>query len=110
MEALILKRPGLPRELLSRRGLLAKEVDAVASLPRNTFRQACTQKVNEFTRRFCHSFKPSHVDPLLCRSGETSGRPFRGSACAQCQLGQFSSNLVFIGQITSAPAQPQLTR
>ena len=105
-----LPRPVLPRELTSPESDLTKLVIFAGDMrPDEPNRQVIVAKTRDFLRRACHSYRPSFGNlEVLCRSGEDSqGKPYRGEACAQCQVGQFFRNQVFMGTIAPTPPRPQ---
>ena len=106
-----LPRPVLPRELTSPESDLTKLVIFAGDMrPDEPNRQVIVAKTRDFLRRACHSYRPSFGNlEVVCRSGEDNqGKPYRGDACAQCQVGQFSSSMVFVGAIAPAPRRPQV--
>ena len=97
-----LPRPVLPMELLNRESDLGLLVTFAGDMtPEDPNRQAVVAKTRNFLRRACHNYRPSFGNlEVICRSGEDSqGKPYRGEACAQCQVGLFSANMVFVGEI-----------
>lgn len=105
-----LHRPALPKELRNPESELSQLVNLVGDLRVGTdLAHAGEKKTRDFIRRACHSYKPSTQDMhhILCRSGEVNGQPYRGEACAQCHVGMFTKNLVFLGEIHPSAKAPQ---
>jgi len=97
-------RPVLPRELVSRESALTKLIVVAGDMsvidPKRT---AAVSKTQAILRRACRSYRPSvGGDDLLCRSGEETGNPYRGRACSECTVGQFSQRMFFVGAIHPA--------
>jgi hypothetical protein len=93
-------RPFPPRELVNRESALFKMIVIAGDMsvidPKRT---AAVSKTQTILRHACRSYQPSvGGDDLLCRSGEETGFPYRGKACSQCTVGQFSKNMFFVGQ------------
>jgi len=96
--------PFLPRELVNRESALTKLIviagDMSMTDPKRTTAVSKTQSI---LRRACHSYRPSvGGDVLLCRSGEETGNPYRGRACSECTVGQFSPRMFFVGAVHPA--------
>jgi hypothetical protein len=104
-----LRRQDLPLELTSPQSKTTQLVSLVGDLQASDpDREIAAAKTRDILRRNCSSYRVSRIDDLLCRSGEDTGQAFRGAACASCTaVGQFSKNMVFVGQITLAPRRPQ---
>ena len=93
-------RPFLPKELVDRESDLVKLIVFAGDLSAiDPHRGPVVAKTQELLRRGCRNYRPSTGgDDLLCRSGEETGRPYRGEACSRCIVGQFSRSLFFVGQ------------
>ena len=96
--------PVLPRELVSRESALTKLIVVAGDMSViDPNRAAVVSKTQTILRHSCHSYRPSiGGDDLLCRSGEETGFPYRGKACSQCTVGQFSKSMFFVGSIAPA--------
>jgi len=102
-----LPRQPLPRELTDPQTDLGKLVVLAGDLePDTPLRRAVTGKAREFLQKACPHYKMSHGDDVLCRSGEETGRAYRGRNCSTCTVGQFSASMMFLGEIQEPdPAQ-----
>jgi hypothetical protein len=100
-ESLRLSRPILPKELIDRESDLTKLIVFAGDMSViDPNRAPVVAKSKDLLRRACRSYRPSTGgDDLLCRSGEETGHPYRGKACARCAVGQFSRSLFFVGEI-----------
>jgi hypothetical protein len=103
-EAFRLSRPVLPKEMVDRESDLTKLImfagDLIAIDPN---RGPVVAKTQDLLRQACRNYRPSTGgDDLLCRSGEETGRPYRGESCSQCTVGQFSRSMFFVGEILQA--------
>jgi hypothetical protein len=99
-ETFRLSRPVIPKELVDRESDLTKLIvfagDMSAIDPK---RGPVVAKTQDLLRQACRSYQPSTGgDDLLCRSGEETGHPYCGRACAQCTVGQFSRAMFFVGE------------
>ena len=96
--------PVLPRELVSRESALTKLIVIAGDMSViDPNRAAVVSKTQAILRHACRSYQPSvGGDDLLCRSGEETGFPYRGKACSQCTVGQFSKSMFFVGTIYPA--------
>jgi hypothetical protein len=73
--------------------------------PGTKLRRQAAEKTRQFIHEECPHYKKSRVDDILCRSGEDTGRAYRGRTCWGCTAAsQFSPNGFFVGDITSAAA------
>jgi hypothetical protein len=95
--------PVLPKELVDRQSDLGKLIVFAGDLSViDPIRSPTVVKTQDLLRRACRNYRPSTgEDDLLCRSGEETGHPYRGRACAQCTVGQFSETMFFVGSLTS---------
>jgi len=96
--------PVLPRELVNRESSLTKLIVIAGDMSViDPNRAAVVSKTQAILRHACRSYQPSvGGDDLLCRSGEETGFPYRGKACSQCTVGQFSKSMFFVGTISPA--------
>ena len=95
-----LAHPVLPRELVDRESDLGKLIMFAGDLSViDPKRGPVVAKTQDLLRQACRSYRPSTGgDDLLCRSGEETGHPYCGRACAQCTVGQFSKAMFFVGE------------
>ena len=102
-----LPRQTLPRELTDPQTDLGRLVVLTGDLTAGTqLRRAVAGKTIDFIQKACPHYKMSHTDDLLCRSGEETGRAYRGRNCSECTVGQFSASMLFLGEIHEPdPAQ-----
>lgn len=93
----------IPAELMNPRSDLGVVIDTVAAMREgdSPLQQAFIRKTHSLLKLACPQFRPSRIDPLLCRSGEDNGQPYRVLACHKCQVGQFSES-GFVGEILAA--------
>lgn len=103
-----LRRRAVPSALTNPESEINRLITATGDLDtRDPDRRLFAAKTQQMVLRDCSSYRVSRIDDVLCRSGEDTGQAFRGASCAQCHVGQFSKNMVFVGQITLAPRRPQ---
>ena len=102
-----LPRQTLPRELTDPQTDLVKLVVLAGDMQTaSQLRRAVLGKAKEFIHKACPHYKVSHTDDILCRSGEETGRAYRGRNCSECTVGQFSASMLFLGEIHEPdPAQ-----
>ena len=100
-ETFRLSRPVLPKEMIDRESDLTKLIVFAGDMSViDPKRGAVVAKTQDLLRRSCRSYRPSNGgDELVCRSGEETGHPYCGRACAQCTVGQFSRGMFFVGEI-----------
>ena len=99
-----LAHPVPPRELVDRESDLTKLIVFAGDMSViDPKRGPVVAKTQDLLRRACRSYRPSNGgDELVCRSGEETGHPYRGKACARCAVGQFSRSMFFVGEIALA--------
>ena len=103
-ETFRLSRPVLPKEMVDRESDLTKLIVLAGDMSViDPKRSPVVAKTQDLLRHACRSYRPSTGgDDLLCRSGEETGHPYHGRACAQCTVGQFSRSMFFVGEIVLA--------
>jgi hypothetical protein len=99
-ETFRLSRPVLPKEMIDRESDLTKLIVFAGDMSViDPKRGPVVAKTKDLLRRACRNYRPSTGgDDLICRSGEETGHPYRGRACAQCTVGQFSKAMFFVGE------------
>ena len=96
-------RKGIPEELQTPGSELVVLLAAAGNVDtrERQIRHDIVEEAHDLIHQACPHYKPSRVDDLNCRSGEDTGRAYRGRTCHGCQAGQFGANGFFIGDVTS---------
>jgi hypothetical protein len=104
-----LPRKGVPECLKNPNDELYQLVVATGdiSTAHRRYRREATELTRGFIQQACPHYKKSLVDDLLCRSGEDTGRAYRGRTCHGCMaVGQFTAKGMFLGEIAPSAASP----